>query len=165
MQNLIFRKATLDDAAAVADILCRSWVAAYTGLIPDDIIAEKNAQRPAQSRSRLAGEHNICVAVLNGSVIGAGVFEQTDDTDLAGYFEIRVFYIDPDYFRQGFGRQFMRFALGLAHAGNCPGALLYVLEGNANARHFYGACGFAPDGARKVQNVPPLENIRYVMKF
>ena len=96
---------------------------------------------------------------------GVGVFAPTDDEDLADYFEIRVFYLDPDCFRQGIGRKFMDYMLDLARAGNYPGVLLYVLEENHNARRFYEACGFVCEGKRKVQNVPPLENVRYVMKF
>ena len=73
-----------------------------------------------------------------------------------------MFYVDPLHFRQGIGRQFMDYALELARAGRYPGVLLYVLEGNCNARRFYESCGFVCEGKRKVQNLPPLKNVRYV---
>jgi len=165
MPNLEFRKACPEDAAAATVLICRSWVAAYTGLIPDEVIAEKNAQRMANATERFARPSGIYVAEQGGKVVGAGAFVPAEDRDLAGWFEVKVFYIDPDCFRQGIGKQFMGYALDLARSGNYPGVLLYVLEGNANARRFYEACGFVCDGKRKVQNVPPLNNIRYVLKF
>jgi len=35
---LTFRRATIADAAEIAWVHCRSWIAAYTGIVPDDHI-------------------------------------------------------------------------------------------------------------------------------
>ena len=161
---LTFRKATIDDAPAMADVQSRSWVAAYTGIIPDELIAEKNAKRCARITERLAAPaHEHYVAELDGRIVGMGAFAPTERAELAGYFEIGSLYLDPEVFRRGLGRKFMGYALDLAHAGNHSGALLYVLEKNAPARRFYEACGFAPDGAQNLWN--GLISLRYVMKF
>jgi len=163
---LTFRKATIDDAETIAGIMCRSWVAAYTGLVPEEYITEQNATRLKCTLEWFGKDHDVYVAVLNSKIVGIGVFTQTGDEDLADYFEVRVFYLDPDYFRRGIGRKFMDYALDLARAGNYPGVLLYVLENNRNAQRFYEACGFVCGGKRKaIKHLQALENIRYVLKI
>jgi len=163
---LIFRKATMEDAAEAAWVHCRSWIAAYTGVIPDDFLLGKIPTWPARWRDNFAGEHNCHLALLDGKIVGVCVPAPPDDEDLAEYFEIRAFYLDPDCFRQGIGRKFMDYAFDLARAQNYPGVLLYVLEENDRARRFYEACGFVYDGGRKTLDLgKPLENIRYVLTF
>jgi len=162
--NLTFRPATPADAVPATEVHCRSWLAAYTGLIADEVIAEKNAVRRATAQERYAKPDNIYVGERAGEIVCAGAFLPTEDEDLADYFEVKVFYVDPDHFRQGIGRQFMDYALYLARAGGYSGVLLYVLEDNHNARRFYESCGFVCEGKCKVQNLPPLKNIRYVKR-
>lgn len=164
---LIFRKACLDDAPAVADLLARSWVAAYTGLIPKKVIARVNAKRPEQYRERFAGEHNCYVAVLDGRVAGLCGIARVEEADLPGWFRVGAFYVDPNVFRQGVGRQMMDFAIGMAREEGHPGVLLYVMEKNLRARRFYEACGFAHDGKRITAKFgwKRLGELRYTMKL
>jgi len=92
-----------------------------------------------------------------------GAFIASDQADLPDYLNIKVFYVDPEHFRQGIGRQFMDYALNLARAGGYPGVLLDVLEKNHRARAFYESCGFAQDII--CGEWQGLALMRYVMKF
>ena len=69
------------------------------------------------------------VACIGGNVVGfVGV-----DKNL-----IFWLYVDPDYFRQGIGRELLQ--LGLELAG--PKAWTVVLNGNTSARRLYASEGF-----------------------
>ncbi len=43
--RVIIRRATPDDAKAIADVHGRSWQAAYRGLLPDEVIEQMVAGR------------------------------------------------------------------------------------------------------------------------
>jgi len=168
MKKLDIRKAVLDDAPAIASVHSRSWLAAYTGIIPDETIAQKNTQRLEQWANNLSGEsrHTCYAAVLDDRVAGFCSVAPAECEGYAGWFEVCAIYLDPDCFRQGIGRCLMDFALGLAREGNYPGVTVSVLEENTPARRFYEACGFAWDGQRSHCHYGrELVSIRYAMRL
>jgi len=137
-------------------------LAAYSGIIADEVIAEVNATRRANAHERFANPQGLHVGELDGEIVCVGAFVESDHADLPGYLNIKVFYVDPPHFRRGIGRQFMDYALDLACAGGYNGVLLDVLEDNYNARRFYESCGFVFDGDSTVWQ--GHVSLRYVKK-
>lgn len=161
--DMVIRKAELADAAAMADIHRCSWLAAYTGLIPDEIIAAKNAGRPAMWTRVLSGPHGNYLALVDGEPAGLlGLFSPCRDQDLSEAGEIGGLYLYPRYWGCGAGRRMMDFALATLAANGHAVFSLWVLEGNVRARRFYEKCGFAFDGARKeMADDASLMEVRY----
>ena len=171
MQNtkIVIRKATIDDAPACAEIHCRGWEAAYADLIPTEIIARKNATRPAAWPGYLAsGLFDYYVAALEGDVVGFLSMRQPDaHENLPGcYYEVGALYLRPPVYRRGIGRQLMAYAEEQARSLGKTALMLWVLEENAPSRRFYEACGYRPDGASQVNEYGrTLRSLRYVKEI
>ena len=159
-----FRLAVPDDATPATEMQCRSWQATFTGLVADEVITEMAAARRANAQERFANSQGtLHVGERAGEIVCLGAFVASDQADLPDYLNIKVFYVDPEHFRRGIGRQFMNYALDLARMGGYPGVLLDVLEKNHRARAFYESCGFAQDII--CGEWQGLALVRYVLKF
>jgi len=164
--SITIRPAVLSDAPACAEIHCRGWESAYSGFIPAEAIARKNAVRPAAWPGYLAsGKYDYYVPVLDGKVVGfmsigrPGEHENLPDF----YYELAGIYLHPSVYRQGIGRQLMAFAEAQARALGKTAIMLWVFEENAASRRFYEACGYGPDGAAQEHECGrTLRSLRYV---
>lgn len=157
------QKALPADAAVMADIHQRSWLAAYTGLVPDAIIAAKNAGRPALWERILSGAHGDYLIFADDRPAGfIGLISPCRDIDLPDAGEIEGLYLYPEYWGCDVGRQAMDFGLATLATMGHQVFSLWVLEGNLRARRFYEKCGFAFDGARiENHDVTSLRVVRY----
>ena len=82
----------------------------------------------------------VFVAERDGSVAGfAAVVPRPD-----GGAELDALFVEPDTWRQGFGRALIEHCATTARARGA--AAIYVV-GNPHAEGFYGACGFERVGA------------------
>ena len=63
--------------------------------------------------------------------------------------EIWGIYVDPGHWRNGIGTFAVREAERTLVDKGSTEAVLWVFEGNAQARRFYEAMGYTPDGAMK----------------
>ena len=61
-------------------------------------------------------------------------------------------YVEPSAWGLGGGRQLLDTAKASLYAAGFAAAALWVLETNLPARRFYERQGWAPDGARKVDD-------------
>jgi GNAT superfamily N-acetyltransferase len=76
--------------------------------------------------------------------------------------EIWGIYILPEHWRQGFGRYLGKQDQKLLASRKFKTATLWALEANEQARRFYEAMGFSPDGTTKqLPRGIPLTTIRY----
>ncbi|MFC1525913.1 GNAT family N-acetyltransferase [Candidatus Latescibacterota bacterium] len=115
-------------------------------------------------QSLASGAEQTYVAECDGQVVGfltVGDCRDADvDTQTTG--EIWGIYLSPDYWRKGIGTSLSRYGEGLLRSRGRAVATLWVLEANDQARRFYEAMGFAPDGVtRQVDLGSPLTAIRY----
>ncbi len=105
----------------------------------------------------------MLVAEEDGVVVGFAGVGPSRDEDANGKGEVRAIYLLAERWVRGIGRALMDAALnGLRQAGYTQ-ATLWVLDTNAQARQFYEAGGWAPDGATK-QDDPrgfPITEVRY----
>jgi GNAT superfamily N-acetyltransferase len=164
--DIDIRRATPEDAEAIARIQVGTWRAAYRGLVPDAHLEQMSVERStARHREALAeGRLEVYLAWEAGEAVGfVGVGSCRDeDADVRMTGEVWGIYVLPSRWRRRVGARLCRFAEQILGARGFSTAVLWVFAGNANARRFYEAMGYAPDGASKILEVgKPLEAIRY----
>ncbi len=156
------RRATADDARAIAEIVVGGWQTAYRGILPDDFLAGLSVgAREVAWRMRLECEDDgsrepIWVAEVAGEAIGFVSCGSPRDEDwkssrgqvgrLGG--EVYAIYVAPDGWRKGAGRALLETATSHLRACGSETLVLWVLEANTNGREFYEAMGWRPDGTR-----------------
>ena len=152
LRALPLRPATIDDAHAIAEVHVASWLAAYRGLVPDEVLDAQSVDvRAAQWDGWLRkGETRTLVA---GDVDGFVTFWETSG-------EVAALYVAPDRARRGIGSALIDAAHAALRAASRDEAFLWVLEANGSARAFYAAHGYVPDGARMVHAPTGAQEIR-----
>lgn len=166
-EAVIIRRATPDDAPALAEIHVGAWRVAYRGLVPDERLEKLDPARSEAMflRSMREGSEETYVAHEEvGAVVGFLTLGRCRDGDVDAETvgEIWGVYLAPDQWHRGIGARLCRHAEGVFRGWGCRAAVLWVFAGNAGARRFYEAMGYTPDGASKILEVgKPLEAIRY----
>lgn len=134
---LKIRHAILSDSESIAIINVITWKDAYKGLLPDDFLANRNLSdtRIEYIKNQIENQDDIClVAELNNKIVGfciGGLPRQYNDIF---EFELRAFYVLPDYQRKGIGKAiFDKFKEIVA----CKPFYLYALSANHKAINFY----------------------------
>ncbi len=160
------RRATTDDARALARIHVDAWRAAYRGLVPNEHLANLSYARGEERflRSIAEGAEEKYVAGEAGEAVGFLALGTSHDDGLghATTGEICCMYLAPAHWRKGFGTLLCRFGEETLRARGYGMVIIWVFAGNENARRFYEAMGYAPDGGSKILDVgAPLEVVRY----
>jgi ribosomal protein S18 acetylase RimI-like enzyme len=111
-----------------------------------------------------AGAEETYLVQIEGQVVGFLTLGATRDPDLdtSRTGEIWGIYISPGYWRQGIGGRLADEAERMLKSRGYEDAVLWVLEGNHQARRFYEAMGFGLDGtSKKIDWGTPLKAVRY----
>ncbi|HIZ55323.1 MAG TPA: GNAT family N-acetyltransferase [Firmicutes bacterium] len=159
--DIVIRLAKPDDARDMAEILSRSWEAAYRDIIPINYIKEKNATRHALFKRIITDENDRQYVIqADGKTIGVMcVAPPQEEADVQivhdsgiddSFYEVHGIYLHPDVYRQGIGKVAMHFAFDKARCAGKSHIILWVFAENTNAIKFYENCGFTPDGASKI---------------
>lgn len=147
--ELVIRRATVDDARAIARVQRQSWRETYTGKLPDAVVRGRPlAARAAALRRLIAGETSrgiqpVWVAEVTGDVVGFAWAGPSRDADRAGRLELFTIYVLRAHQGTGAGQGLLEAAIGSADAS------LWMLEDNPRARRFYERNGFVADGTCK----------------
>lgn len=161
---LCVRKATLDDAYYLSYVHVMSWKEAYKGIVPDEYIETKTVEAGFEKLQKMIinkPDANY-IAELDGKAIGRLTIHECYDEDSPNSGEIGVFYILPEYWRKGYGKQIAAFALAELKARGYSSVSLWTLEASTRARRFYESVGFELDGAQKTLDFgKPLTAVRY----
>lgn len=134
------RQAKANDVAAIARIHVASWQAAYTGLLPDQVIADHDIALRSKQWQRLYQRDAALVALVRGQVVGfitGG--HQRSHLELGGGYPCEVYglYVDPEDQRHGVGQALLlakRRELGRPFTLDC-------LSSNRQAMGFYQSQG------------------------
>lgn len=151
--ELSVRRATRDDAHAIAEIHVHAWKVAYRGLVPDGVLDALSVPQREQFWREAAGGGQgagaVLVAFRDGEAVGfCALATPTRDEDADdGTAGIGAIYVDPGAWRRGVGSALMEAALAELRAGCWRSVTLWVLAENRQARTFYARFGFEPDGA------------------
>ncbi len=143
--RLVLRPLTLDDAAAIQEILGDERVARTMAIVPHPMPDGEAARfiGSVLDGTRVLRAHWAITLRETGVVIGALSLRPVDDHLRIGY------YIGPDHWRNGYARE----AVGAAtHAAFESDVRLGVIEAGIHAdnpasEHVVRACGFAFVGA------------------
>src|SRR5512136_2512469 len=160
------RRATPDDATAIARLHVDSWRSAYRGVVPDEFLDSMDPDKRARRfrESLASGSEETYLAEEKGELLGILTLGACRDADVdhAITGEIWGIYLAPQHWRKGWGRAILQRAEQMLQSRGYQRATLWVLEGNAQARRFYEAMGFEADGASKQLDLgAPLTAIRY----
>jgi ribosomal protein S18 acetylase RimI-like enzyme len=146
---LTIRRATAEDAAAVATIQIHGHRFAYGGILPQPVSDEEwIARRTEAWRPQLAPEHErrTFIAECDGNAIGFVTVGPGEDSPAMG--QLFALYLEPDVIGTGVGAALCEAGEGDLRAQGFVVATLWVLEENARARRFYERVGWAFDGTR-----------------
>jgi RimJ/RimL family protein N-acetyltransferase len=147
-QVAIIRKATLEDAGTIAEIICSSWKAAYSAFLPSEILQKHTdiANRTEKLKSILSTDNawNIHLAIMAKTACGTISYGKNRESDCG---EIYFCYAKPEMWGLGIGHSMMEFALADLRRQGYQEVILWVFEANTQARRFYERQGFITDGA------------------
>ncbi len=167
------RAIALEDAEEVERLRVAGWQAAYRGILPDDYLnrlrvdGERRRRHMTEQATAPAAERSIVVdsvAVQAGAIVGWVNGGRCRDADRPGpgQGEIYAIYVLPEWWGRGAGRLLMAHAVRALADGGYPDVTLWVLEANQQARRFYAAAGFRPDGSRQLIDLGgPVPEVRY----
>jgi ribosomal protein S18 acetylase RimI-like enzyme len=151
------RRAALNDAPALARVNAAAWQAAYRGIVPDSYLQRFTVeQRTGRFTELLAADSGeTCAethaAESNHEIVGFLILGRCRDPDVdrktTG--EIWGIYVSPEHWREGVGRLLCQQGQSILAGRGYSTVTLWVLEANQEARMFYEAMGFRPDGANK----------------
>jgi RimJ/RimL family protein N-acetyltransferase len=165
----VVRRARPEDADAIARVQVDSWRAAYTGLLPDAVIARRTVEERRAAWCRILGEpdspeHRSFVVLIDDVVHGVASIGPSRDEDAApDVGELYAIYLDPARWGLGLGRALFAAAVADLRELGRAAVTLWVLDGNARARRFYEAAGMRTDGAAKIEEDEGAElpHVRY----
>ena len=152
------RGAVPGDRAALGELYCAAWRAAYAGLIPDGYLAGLTPEGCAPGPGRIGG----FVAERDGRAVGHVSFGASRDAEAADGAEIYALYVRPDAWRRGLGGRLLAAARGELLRRGYEKAHLWVLRDNYPARRFYEKQGLREAGERSFALAgTPLREVRY----
>ena len=137
------RRATVEDAHAIAVVHVTAWREAYAGRIRADFLASMDIERFAAGWTRIleAGETDVFVAEQDGLVVGWSSAGRGRDDDAPRARELEGIYVLARTYGSGAAQLLLDAAVGDAPA------YLWVMDGNGRAEAFYRRNGFSRDGA------------------
>lgn len=149
------RLASVADAAAIAELHGRSFLATYPDLSRTIAgINEGLSRRVALWTDRLdnpPGHLATFVADEDYRVQGFVYVGPSHDEDHTGGDTGHIFsiHVDPSCWGAGIGSLLLEHALGFLRSFGLREATLWVVAGNIRARHFYEALGWRLDGSQR----------------
>jgi len=165
---MVVRQAGPSDAEEIARIHVRSWQAAYRGILPDHTLDNLSVNRSEKHWEKQLRENDAHILVFErlGCILGFIKFGscRDEEADVEEVGEIYSVYLDPGEYRKGYGSKLTSAALNVLGNEGYSEVTLWVLKENEQARGFYEAMGFEPDGAEKVEisrDGTELHEIRY----
>lgn len=145
------RRATRDDAHAIARIHVRSWQIAYRGLVPDALLDGLSVEQRRTIWRQLL-DHNdamfTLIAERGTEAVGfcSMATPSRDDDAAETTCEVTAIYVAPQAWRTGIGNSLLATALHDVRQDGWHEVTLWVFAANAGAVAFYNGFGFMPDG-------------------
>jgi GNAT superfamily N-acetyltransferase len=157
----VLRRATLDDAGALATIFAEAARAAWEHIAGAEALAALGDD-PAPWRERLAAQvppAATWVAELADEVVGFAMIRPGPE---AGEGELDLLYTRPSAWGAGAGRALLTRAESELRAAGFAEATLWTEERNHRPLRVYAAAGWRPDGAARERTWrgAPLRELR-----
>ena len=149
MHNI--RTATIEDAGAIARVHVQSWRTTYSGIVPEETLAQLNEeQRELAWREWLAQDVAVFVAEYDGEIAGfasAGPIREP----VAGFdAELYAIYLLERAQGRGIGTALLRRSSAALLAQGCNSMVAWVLSGNRSTA-FYERWGAGRVGSKEIE--------------
>jgi GNAT superfamily N-acetyltransferase len=164
------RRATENDAPAMAQIQVRASRSAFKGLLPDDLlVAVADADHERAWRREIAmlpEELRPSVADIDGRLVGfigaTPSDESPGDPPHEHGSELNVF-VDPECWAQGIARRLVEHQVRLLRRLGRTDVSTWILVGDARAQAFCEAMGWHADGTRRPRRLgtATADEVRY----
>lgn len=139
------RRASVEDAAGIAEVHVRTWQVAYEHAFGPERLARIDVGRWTDRWTReLGAGTTIFVADADGRVVAFAS---------VGGGELLALYALPDAWGSGAATGLIRACEAAFREAGCDRATLWVLEDNPRARRFYEREGWELDGTRKEEEL------------
>lgn len=152
-------KASVQDAAVIAQILVSSWREAYKGIMPADMLNNLSVERQAEGwHKHLVSGGEAYLLRVSGEYVGVvEVCEFRDKVEqFIGCGEIPIIYLIPQKFGMGFGSRLIDYALATLMNRGFRKICIWVLDKNERAIAFYRKHGFESSGHTKIHEPTKL---------
>lgn len=163
---MIVRSGDERDLLAVATVHVAASEAVYRGVLPDEFLDHFDVARRREALASFlaAGDRSLLVAVDQNDIIGFAVIGPARDEDVnddTG--ELYSLYVVPARWASGVGKRLEETACRQLAAAGYRTGILWVLEDNTRARHFYEQVGWIADRrfSQSSRSDSTLSEIRY----
>lgn len=140
--NIIIRKANLEDLKEVADIAVRGWKVAYKDIIDEEYLNSMSVEETYKKIKDGYKKNNYVVAVLNKEVVGfcryTLNYSQSDDNADG---EIIALYVKPELKYNGIGTQMFNYVMQDFYKNENKRVVIGCLKENYPSRKFYEKMG------------------------
>ncbi|MCQ4924548.1 GNAT family N-acetyltransferase [Tissierella carlieri] len=160
------RRARIEDAESLANIIVESWRSAYIDIIPkDEIVRFLDKERRQKQFEKFIQDDEIILLGTCDDIPSGLVFANKDnDEGLERCGAIYSIYLLEEYWGKGLATKLMDEIINILKKEGCKRASLWVFESNIRARTFYEKHGFIFDGTKKYSHFSnkPIE-LRYIL--
>jgi GNAT superfamily N-acetyltransferase len=153
------RRASRQDARAIAEVHVRAWRSAYRGLVPDQLLDALSIEERERAWTEVLGgtggsSFTLVAVVGDGRVVGfcTASTPSRDEDASESTAEVMATYVDPEHWRAGVGGSLLQSTLAELRRTRFRDATLWVFADNGPARAFYREFGFEPNGRERREN-------------
>lgn len=145
MTEITFRRATADDAGAIAALRVDSWRTTYRGVMPDPYLDGMKTEESAAMWSQVlladVPSISVFVAMAGDELVGfsSGMLLMPPKFELDA--ELTAIYLKPIAQRGGVGRRLLALVAETMQQRGAEGLLVWVIADNKPARSFYEELG------------------------
>lgn len=137
-----FRRATPEDAQAVASFHVGMWLHAYARFAPAEAISALNVEMRRKRWAEILSRPNHTLILEDGGIVVAlGHCGAPSHDAFEGRGEIKHIFVSPGFSRRGIGQRLFRAMGGILLAEGYSAIGLGVLAENDAAIRFYDALG------------------------
>lgn len=140
MNEILIRKATVDDVLILLEIRHKSWLSAYTNIFSEDEINKhfeckyNDAQYLEKSKKRILSSEHYYIAEKGDESVAVMILDVCNG---AGEAEVECLYCLPEFQRIGVGSKLFELAREVFKASFKPKFVLTALKDNEIGCAFY----------------------------
>jgi len=143
--GITIRRATPDDAEAIARVRIDGWRRSYKGLVPQAYLDAMSVQASLPMWQRVLDGPSDVVSVFvaegDGGIVGFGAGNRLPEPKHGFDSELTAIYLAHEVQRHGLGRRLVGTIAAERASHGATGMIVWVLAGNKPARAFYEALG------------------------